>query len=94
MENLEIVILNLEKLNFKNQKTGEVNEMVRVTYGSLVPDEERFSGLAILETYQNVKFFDTIKEFIGKKVNANFKKIPLKNGFKYSLVSINNKELK
>jgi hypothetical protein len=93
MENMEIIILNLEKLNFKNQTTGEISQMVRITYGSLVPDEERFSGLAILECYQVQKYFDKLKDYIGKKVNASFRKVRLKNGFKLSLVSINDTKL-
>lgn len=93
MEDLEIFVLNIEKLNFHNEKTGEVSDMVKILYGTLVPDEERFSGLAILETYTNGKFFDKLKELVGKKVTASFKKVRLKNGFKYSLTSINGKEL-
>lgn len=93
MENMEITILNLEKLNFKNNTTGEISQMVRITYGTRVPDEERFSGLAILECYQVSKYFDILKEYVAKKIEAGFKKVRLKNGFKLSLQSINGKKL-
>ena len=93
MENLEIFILNLEKLYFKNKSTGEVSHMVRVNYATRVPDEERFVGLAVLECYQKPESWNNLVNYVGKKCNAEFKKIRLKNGFKYSLVSIDNKEI-
>ena len=93
MENLKIVILNLTKVTFKNKTTGEVNEMVKVTYGTHVPDEERFSGMAILECYLKKETFNKLKDYIGKPINADFKKIRLNNGFKYTLSSIDNVEI-
>lgn len=93
MDELKIIILNLEKMSFKNQNNGVVNEFTKVTYASPVPDEDRFSGFAILECYNDIKNFDILKGFVGKPYNAKFRKIRLKNGFKYSLVSIDDKEL-
>lgn len=94
MENLDIIILNLTKCSFKNKETGEVKPMVRINYCYRVPDEDRFSGMAVLTCYQIDDYFLKLKDFVGRKVPATFRKVRLNNGYKLSLYSIDNKELK
>ena len=93
MDDLKIFLINLEKTRIKNKDSGEVIEFCKITYAIPVPDEERFSGLCILDSYKNVKYFDELKSYTGKPHNVQIRKIRQKSGFKYSLISIDGKEL-
>ena len=95
MEKQEITIINYEPKNFVDKKTGEVTEMILIHYVTKIDDiPEKFYGYAYLECYLNGKQTDTIKQYIMRKAVAELAKVPTNNGFKFSLMSIDNKKLR
>ncbi len=94
MEKIRILIVNLQKIQFKNDKTGEVSELCKITYCIKLSDSDNFKGYSILECYCNVNAFNKVEKFILKEVTADIKINALKNGIKYTITKINNEELK
>ena len=93
MEDLKIIVLNFEKVSFKNKDTGEIKEFLHVSYATPVPENKRFSGLAVMECNCDINNSDLLKSYFGKPVTANVNIYPNKNGVKYSLISIDKNEL-
>lgn len=90
---LDILLLNRIKKSFTNKDTGEVTPMILITYGINMEDE--FSkGYAILECYSKDNSLDIIDKYLGKRVKAEIRMIPQSNGFKYSLISLNNEKIR
>ena len=94
MDKAKINILNLQKVNFSNRATGEVNTMTKITYGMEISKSDRFVGLSILECYCNEKAFVNLEKFINKEVVATLEKRPTSNGVKYVITQINNESIK
>lgn len=89
----KILLLNRVKRTFTNKDTGEVNQMLLVTYALQVDDED-FRGYAPLECYTKDVAIDIVDKYLGKFVEAEIKTIPQQNGFKYTLVSLNNERVR
>lgn len=89
----EIFLLNRIPKTFTNKETGEVNEMVLITYG-IYMDDEKCKGYAPLECYCKAESIEIIDKYLCRKVNAEINITPLNNGFKYSLVSLNNERIR
>lgn len=94
MDKLKINILNLQKVNFSNKKTGEVKTMVKITYGTEITKTDDFVGLSILECYCNEKAFVNLEKVINREVIATLEKRPTSNGVKYVITHINNESIK
>lgn len=89
----KVLLLNRVKKTFTNKETGEVKPMVLVTYAILVEDED-FKGYAPLECYTKDVAIEVIDKYLGRFVEAEIKTIPQQNGFKYTLVSLNNERIR
>lgn len=94
MDKVRITILNLQKITFTNNKTGEVTEKIKVNYGIELSKSENFVGLSILECYCNAKAFVNLEKYINKEVVADMEKRPTSNGFKYVITKVNNESIK
>jgi len=89
-----ILILNTSPKTFRNNETGEVNDMALVTYGRYCEPTEYFNGYAIFEGYLPAKALEVANKYVGKNVKAKIREIPQKNGVKYSLQELNNEKLR
>ncbi len=81
--NKKCCLINLEKVNFKNEETGELREMCKVNYIMPVEERDNFKGNAIFEMYIPVDNYDKLKRYV---LNCNldfvYEERALKNGFK------------
>lgn len=93
MKQAKIMIINLEKMEFKNKETGEVRIMTKITYAIDMSTLEKLKGCAILVCYSNSKTFDMLEKYIMKFATADIEERPTSNGSKYVLVKINGEKL-
>lgn len=93
MKNANIMIINAQLTKFNNNTTGEITEMTKVTYAIPMSHTENFVGNAVLECYKRGNSLKQIEEYIMQKVSATIEERPTKNGSKYVLTKINNKEI-
>ena len=89
----EIMLLNRIPRTFTNKETGEVTEMVLITYG-IYMDDENCKGYAPLECYAKASSIPILDKYLGKKIVATLQVTPQQYGFKYSLVEINNERIR
>ena len=94
MNNLKVLLLNLQKVNFKNDKTGEVTTMCKITYGLDITKTDDFSGLSILETYAKESAFLGLEKVLKKECMATVEYRPTQNGVKYVITKINDTPVK
>ena len=81
--NKKCCLINIEKVDFKNDDTGEIKEMCKVNY--ILPTEptERLYGSAIFECYVPIENFDKLrKHVLIPNLDFVYEERPLKNGFK------------
>lgn len=93
MENIKAIILNVQDRDFRNSTTGEITEMILITYGATYVDVDGVIQYAPIEGYCSRKNKSNLTRYIGKSCNLTVRKTPLKNGFKYSIVAIDNNKL-
>lgn len=89
-QELKIFIINLDKKQIRNEKTGEVTDWCMVTY--LVPKEEtsKSKGVAELSCYCQPIAWDELDKHMFKWVNAKMTQTVEKNRIKLKIKSINN----
>lgn len=82
-------LINVEKVNFKNDETGEVKEMCKVNYIMPVEESDRFYGNSIFECYIPIENFDKLKKYVLKpNIDFIYEERALKNGFKIFPIKI------
>ena len=94
MNNSKVLLLNLQKVNFKNENTGEVTTMCKITYASELTKYDGFVGYSILESYAKESAFNGLEKVLGKECVATIEKRPTKNGVKYVITKINDTPVK
>lgn len=88
-------LINIEKVNFKNDETGEIKEMCKANYIMPVEENERFYGNAIFECYIPVENFDKLKKYVIKpNLDFVYEERALKNGFKIFPIKIADVDLR
>lgn len=99
MKKIKSTILNVSLSNLKDDNTGEVKPMTRITYTLDREDSEYLLGPAVMDCYKLGNYIETLKRYT-KKANENFKVVeieleekPTKNGCKYVIKSINGQDL-
>ena len=92
MENAKIMILNLQKISFKD-KEGKDRAFCKITYGMNITKTDKFVGYSILESSADDKSFDNLVKYLGKESVANIDHIPTENGIRYKLSKINNESI-
>ena len=91
----KILLMSRFPKTFTNKETGEVNEMLLITYAMYIDgDTNELKGYVPLECYTKISALEIVDKYIGKVVESEIKKIPIQNGFKYSLLSLNNEKIK
>lgn len=77
------MLINIEKVTFKNDETGEVKDMCKVNYIMPVDSTDQFCGNSIFECYIPVENFDKLKQYVLiPKYDFIYEERALKNGFK------------
>lgn len=77
------VLINIEKVNFTNEQTGEIKEMCKVNYIMPVDETDVFKGNAIFECYIPVENYEKLKRYvISPNLDFIYEERALKNGFK------------
>jgi len=89
MNNLKVLLLNLQKVNFSNKETGEVTTMTKITYGTDLTKTVNFSGYSILESYAKENAFAGLEKVLKKECIAQVEFKPTQNGVKYVITKIN-----
>lgn len=93
MENAKILILNLQKIEFKD-KNGKDSAFCKITYGMKISNSDKFKGLSILEGSADVKAFDTMALSVGKECVATIDHVPTQNGIRYVISKVNNESVR
>ena len=94
MNNSKVFLLNLEKVNFSNEKTGEITTMCKITYGMDIMKTDNFSGLSILTSYAKENAFLGLEKVLRKECVATIENRPTQNGVKYVITKINDTPVK
>lgn len=87
------IMLNCEKMQFKNKDTGEVTHMTKIQYAISVSPTDRFMGYSILECFVNDQAFGKLKNCLGRMCDIVIETKGLKNGVKYTIKTINGNEI-
>lgn len=83
------MLINLEKVNFKNDETGEVKEMCKLNYILPVESTDRIKGNAIFETYLPIENFNKLDKYLlNPNLDFIYEERALKNGFKIFPIKI------
>lgn len=93
MENAKILLLNLQKITFRD-KAGKDSAFCKITYGMKISNSDMFKGLSILEGTANAKAFESLSQFIGKECVASIEHIPTQNGIRYVISKVNNESVR
>lgn len=93
MENAKILILNLQRITFKD-KNGKDSAFCKITYGMKITNNEKFVGLSILECSADEKAFTQLEKYLGKECVANIDHVPTDNGIRYVISKINNESVR
>lgn len=93
MENAKILILNLQKIEFKD-KNGKDSAFCKITYAMKISNSDKFKGLSILEGSADDKAFETLSQFIGKECVASIEHVPTQNGIRYVITKVNNESVR
>ncbi len=93
-DKLNVLLLNLQKVSFKNDNTGEINIMTKITYGVDLTKSDNFSGYSILESYAKESAFNDLEKYLRKVQQASFEYRPTQNGVKYVITRINDYAVK
>lgn len=88
-QTMRIIITNLDKINIKNDKTGEVTPFCRITYLIEKEPTERSLGYAQMESYVKEDAFLQLKNQLLKPLTATYTNRVEKNRFKIKLLKIN-----
>lgn len=91
-----IGIVSIEPQNFTNKNTGEVTEMLKVTYAVKInPNSNRFIGNNILVSYVPKKDLDKLEKYIINLTSkAEIEERATENGTKWVVKSINDVKLR
>lgn len=92
--NLKVLLLNLQKVNFSNSDTGKVTTMTKITYGVDLTKTENFSGYSILESYAKEEAFNGLEKVLRRECVATVEYKPTQNGVKYVITKINDTPVK
>ena len=92
--NFKVLLLNLQKVNFSNEKTGEVTTMCKITYGLDITKTDNFVGCSILESYAKESAFNGLEKVLKKECVASVEFRPTQNGVKYVITKINDTPVK
>lgn len=87
--NAKAIMLNCEKMQFKNKETGEVTHMTKIQYAIAVSPNDNFVGYSVLECFVNENAFKNLKNCLGKMCDIVIETKGLKNGVKYIIKTIN-----
>jgi len=88
-------LINLEKVNFKNDTTGEIREMCKINYVMPVDETERFKGNAIFECYVSIDNYDKLKKYLlVPNYDFIYEERALKNGFKIFPIKVADVDLR
>lgn len=93
--NKKCVLINIEKVNFTNEQTGEIKSMCKVNY--IMPDDETevFKGNSIFECFIPIENFDKLKKYlIIPNLDFIYEERALKNGFKIFPLKISDVDLR
>ena len=93
MKKINSIIIRGELNTFKNEKTGEISEMTKIIYLIPVERTDKVLGFVPLETYKKDNLLKEIEPYILKTVVLEIDEVPTKNGVKYVLKKINDKEI-
>lgn len=95
-EKRKIGVISIEPQQFTNQSTGEVTEMLRVTYAVKInKDSERFKGSNILTSYVPKKELEKLEKYLITLTSvADIEERATDNGTKWVIKSINDVKLR
>ena len=94
MNNIKVLLLNIQKVNFSNKDTGEVKTMCKITYGIDLTETDNFSGYSILESYAKESAFTGLEKVLKRECMASVEFKPTQNGVKYVITKINDISVK
>lgn len=81
--NQKCLLINVEKVYFKDDKTGEVKDMCKVNYIMPTEASDSFVGNSIFEMYVKTDNFDKLKKYVlNCSLDFIYDERALKNGFK------------
>lgn len=95
-EKRKIGVISIEPQQFINQSTGEVTEMLKVTYAVKInKDSERFKGSNILTSYVPKKELEKLEKYLITLTSvADIEERATVNGTKWVIKSINDVKLR
>ena len=81
--NKKCTLINIEKVKFTNEQTGEIKDMCKVNYIMPVDETDVFKGNAIFECYIPIENYDKLKKYVlVPNFDFIYEERALKNGFK------------
>jgi len=92
--NIKVLLLNLQKVNFTNKDTGVVTTMTKITYGTDFGKTDNFTGYSILESYAKESAFSGLEKVLKRECIAVVEFKPTQNGVKYVIKKINDTDVK
>lgn len=87
MRETNVVVVKLEKMNFKNRETGEVNPKTKITWGMPVETTEYVAGLQLWESYTD-RTIDNLKNCLNKNLKGSIQEIQDGNRLRLKLSKI------
>ena len=94
MRKIDIQVIRCDLLHIKNDSTGEITDMTKITYLTKMEPTELSRGYAILESYRRGNYMNQVSPFLDKKITtAEMSEKPLKNGVKYVITKLDNVDL-
>ena len=91
---IKVLLLNVQKVNFKKNDTWEGTTMTKITYGTDITKTDSFSGYSILESYAKESAYDGLEKVLKKECVADLELRPTQNGVKYVITKINDYSVK
>lgn len=92
--NVKVILLNLQKVNFSNKETGQVTTMCKITYGLDLTKTDNFVGYSVLESYAKESAFAGLEKVLKRECMAVMEYKPTQNGVKYVITKINDTPVK
>lgn len=88
-------LINLEKVYFTNEQTGEIKNMCKVNYTMPADETDNFYGNASFECYIPIENFDKLKKYVFvPNFDFIYEERALKNGFKIFPLKIGDVDLR
>lgn len=91
MRQEKIILFDVDLLTFKNEKTGEVEELTRLSY---LREKADHSGYRVLKSYAKGNLIDKFSKFICKaNLNVFLEEKDTPDGIKFKISKIENEKI-